>query len=140
MLPPGARGTVSYVAPAGHYNINEEVIEVDFQGSKKARAPEPRISMGRAEARDLNSGGLLVCLKRGWGMGKMYAQGEGCFLGCVCVCVAAGDGTCVCSVWWLMSTTGFFPPRKTVCTQWCSNHLQLATHACMSSPLRRSTA
>mmetsp|Transcript_2647 Transcript_2647/g.5850 ORF Transcript_2647/g.5850 Transcript_2647/m.5850 type:complete len:616 (-) Transcript_2647:437-2284(-) len=35
MLPPGARGNISYIAPAGHYNINEEVIEVDFQGTKK---------------------------------------------------------------------------------------------------------
>ena len=36
MLPPGARGNVSYVAPAGHYTIDEEVVEVDFQGTKKA--------------------------------------------------------------------------------------------------------
>ncbi|KAG2487779.1 hypothetical protein HYH03_013623 [Edaphochlamys debaryana] len=35
MLPPGARGTVSYIAPTGHYNVEEEVIEVDFQGQKK---------------------------------------------------------------------------------------------------------
>lgn len=35
MLPPGARGNISYVAPAGHYNVDEEVIEVDFQGVKK---------------------------------------------------------------------------------------------------------
>ena len=35
MLPPGARGNVSYVAPAGHYTIDEEVVEVDFQGTKK---------------------------------------------------------------------------------------------------------
>ena len=37
MLPPGARGNISYVAPAGHYNVEEEVIEVDFQGTKKVR-------------------------------------------------------------------------------------------------------
>lgn len=35
MLPPGARGTVSYIAPSGHYNVDEEIIEVDFQGQKK---------------------------------------------------------------------------------------------------------
>lgn len=35
MLPPGARGIITYIAPAGHYNIEEEVIEVDFQGTKK---------------------------------------------------------------------------------------------------------
>ncbi|PNW78016.1 hypothetical protein CHLRE_10g461050v5 [Chlamydomonas reinhardtii] len=35
MLPPGARGTVTYIAPTGHYNVEEEIIEVDFQGTKK---------------------------------------------------------------------------------------------------------
>ncbi|GIL90430.1 hypothetical protein Vretimale_19760 [Volvox reticuliferus] len=35
MLPPGARGSVTYIAPAGHYNVDEEIIEVDFQGQKK---------------------------------------------------------------------------------------------------------
>ena len=38
MLPPGARGNITYIAPAGQYNINEEVIEVEFQGVKKVRA------------------------------------------------------------------------------------------------------
>lgn len=37
MLPPGARGNISYIAPAGHYSVEEEVIEVDFQGVKKVR-------------------------------------------------------------------------------------------------------
>jgi vacuolar-type H+-ATPase catalytic subunit A/Vma1 len=37
MLPPGARGNISYIAPAGSYNINEEIIEVEFQGQKKVR-------------------------------------------------------------------------------------------------------
>jgi V-type H+-transporting ATPase subunit A len=35
MLPPGARGNISYIAPTGHYNIDEEVIEVEFQGAKQ---------------------------------------------------------------------------------------------------------
>ncbi|EFJ49018.1 vacuolar ATP synthase, subunit A [Volvox carteri f. nagariensis] len=35
MLPPGARGTVTYIASSGHYNVDEEIIEVDFQGQKK---------------------------------------------------------------------------------------------------------
>lgn len=35
MLPPTARGTITYIAPPGHYNINEEVIEIEFQGQKK---------------------------------------------------------------------------------------------------------
>lgn len=43
MLPPGARGNITYIAPAGHYNIDEEVIEVEFQGAKKVRC------MARAE-------------------------------------------------------------------------------------------
>lgn len=37
MLPPGAKGTITYIAPAGHYNVNEELIEVDFMGQKKVR-------------------------------------------------------------------------------------------------------
>ena len=50
MLPPGVRGTVSWIAPAGEYNIEEEVIEVDFLGEKSkycmkqlwpVRAPRP---------------------------------------------------------------------------------------------------
>ena len=35
MLPPNARGTISYIAPAGHYTINDEVIEIEFQGAKR---------------------------------------------------------------------------------------------------------
>jgi V-type H+-transporting ATPase subunit A len=50
MLPPNVRGTVSYIAPAGEYNINDEVIEIDFMGTKTkycmkqlwpVRAPRP---------------------------------------------------------------------------------------------------
>lgn len=35
MLPPGARGVVTYLAPEGGYTIDEEVIELEFQGVKK---------------------------------------------------------------------------------------------------------
>lgn len=35
MLPPNARGTITYMAPHGQYNIEEEVIEVEFNGTKK---------------------------------------------------------------------------------------------------------
>lgn len=35
MLPPGARGTISYIAPAGSYTINDEIIEIEFQGAKR---------------------------------------------------------------------------------------------------------
>lgn len=31
MLPPGARGTISYIAPAGEYTVEDEVIEIEFQ-------------------------------------------------------------------------------------------------------------
>lgn len=39
MLPPGAKGVVSYIAPSGNYNVNEEIIEVDFMGHKKVGYP-----------------------------------------------------------------------------------------------------
>uniref|UniRef100_A0A7R9TX88 H(+)-transporting two-sector ATPase n=1 Tax=Prasinoderma coloniale TaxID=156133 RepID=A0A7R9TX88_9VIRI len=35
MLPPGARGRVTYVAPAGDYTINDTVLELEFEGVKK---------------------------------------------------------------------------------------------------------
>lgn len=35
MLPPKAQGRVSWIAPAGHYSVNEEVIEIEFNGEKK---------------------------------------------------------------------------------------------------------
>lgn len=37
MLPPTARGNISFIAPAGEYNIDEKVIEVEFQGTKKVQ-------------------------------------------------------------------------------------------------------
>ena len=36
MLPPGARGNVSWIAPAGNYTLEDKVIEVEFGGQKKA--------------------------------------------------------------------------------------------------------
>lgn len=50
MLPPTARGNVSYIAPAGQYSLDDKVIEIDFGGVKKeysmlqlwpVRAPRP---------------------------------------------------------------------------------------------------
>jgi hypothetical protein len=35
MLPPNARGTITYIAPAGHYTVNDEVIEIEFQGQRR---------------------------------------------------------------------------------------------------------
>lgn len=34
MLPPKARGTVTYMAPAGNYTVDETVLEVEFDGEK----------------------------------------------------------------------------------------------------------
>ncbi len=34
MLPPKALGTVTYIAPAGNYTLNDTIIEVEFQGQK----------------------------------------------------------------------------------------------------------
>jgi len=34
MLPPNARGTVTYLAPPGNYNVNDTVLEVEFEGVK----------------------------------------------------------------------------------------------------------
>ena len=37
MLPPDAKGVISFLAPPGEYNIHERVIEIEFQGQKKVR-------------------------------------------------------------------------------------------------------
>merc|ERR1712241_187328 len=34
MLPPNARGTVTYLAPPGNYNVNDTVLEVELEGVK----------------------------------------------------------------------------------------------------------
>lgn len=50
MLPPRARGTITHLAEKGSYNVDDEIIEVEFQGEKKkytmcqlwpVRAPRP---------------------------------------------------------------------------------------------------
>ena len=41
MVPPGARGNVTYIAPAGGYSLTDKVLELEFGGVKKARAPHP---------------------------------------------------------------------------------------------------
>lgn len=35
MLPPGARGNVTYIAEAGEYGLTDKVIELEFGGQKK---------------------------------------------------------------------------------------------------------
>ncbi|KAB5522203.1 hypothetical protein PHYPO_G00156950 [Pangasianodon hypophthalmus] len=35
MLPPRSRGTVSYIAPPGHYSVSDVVLELEFEGVKE---------------------------------------------------------------------------------------------------------
>ncbi|NXH22892.1 VATA ATPase, partial [Bucco capensis] len=35
MVPPHSRGTVTYLAPPGHYSVSDVVLELDFQGSSE---------------------------------------------------------------------------------------------------------
>lgn len=37
MVPPGARGNITWIADKGQYDISEDVIEIEFAGQKKAR-------------------------------------------------------------------------------------------------------
>ena len=44
MVPPNARGNVTYIAPEGEYSLEDKTLELDFQGTKKvehASAPTP---------------------------------------------------------------------------------------------------
>ena len=41
MVPPGAKGNVTYIAPAGEYSLTDKVLELEFGGVKKVR---PRLS------------------------------------------------------------------------------------------------
>ena len=35
MVPPNARGNVTFIAPEGQYSIEDKVLELDFNGTKK---------------------------------------------------------------------------------------------------------
>ena len=35
MLPPKAKGKITYIAPDGYYNICDKIVEVDFDGERK---------------------------------------------------------------------------------------------------------
>ena len=37
MVPPGAKGNVTYIAPAGEYSLEDKVLELEFGGVKKVR-------------------------------------------------------------------------------------------------------
>ena len=39
MVPPGARGNITWIADKGQYDIAEDVIEIEFGGQKKACSP-----------------------------------------------------------------------------------------------------
>lgn len=47
MLPPNARGNVSWIAPAGSYSITDKVIEVEFGGQKKVSRHTRRLARRR---------------------------------------------------------------------------------------------
>ena len=34
MLPPKARGTVTYIAPPGNYTVKDKIMETEFDGEK----------------------------------------------------------------------------------------------------------
>lgn len=34
-VPPGAKGNVTYIAPAGEYSLEDKVLELEFGGVKK---------------------------------------------------------------------------------------------------------
>ena len=36
MLPPNAKGRITYIAPPGEYNIEDKIIEVEFAGERKS--------------------------------------------------------------------------------------------------------
>jgi V-type H+-transporting ATPase subunit A len=73
LLPPAARGSVSWIAPAGSYSIQDKVIEVEFGGQKK-------VGGDRAWGGPLGEGGrvggpplpVCVCVGGGvwWGSGR----------------------------------------------------------------------
>ena len=65
MLPPNARGNVSWIAPAGSYTIEDKVIEVEFGGAKKVRG----------------GGGSWVLL---WGLHGSHFSGERAGPACKC--------------------------------------------------------
>ena len=48
-VPPNARGKVTFIAPEGEYSLEDKVLELDFQGTKKVRALAcvcPALSLG----------------------------------------------------------------------------------------------
>ena len=90
MLPPGARGNISYIAPAGDYTINEELIEIEFQGQKRrysmkqlwpVRSPRPVAQKMLADTPLLTGQRVLDALfpavLGGEGRGGFYRGGGG---------------------------------------------------------------
>ena len=39
MVPANARGNVTFIAPEGQYSLEDKILELDFNGTKKARPP-----------------------------------------------------------------------------------------------------
>ena len=56
MVPPGAKGNVTYIAPAGEYSLEDKVLELEFGGVKKVR------TLSWATTRASHFQTLLTCL------------------------------------------------------------------------------
>lgn len=51
MVPPGARGTVSYIAPKGEYALEDKVLELDFGDTKKVGLVHRHVCFSVAQMR-----------------------------------------------------------------------------------------
>ena len=49
MLPPKARGTVTYIAPPGNYTVNDKILETEFDGEKSEYTLKQVQKIGFAE-------------------------------------------------------------------------------------------
>ena len=49
MLPPKARGTVTYIAPPGNYTVNDKILETEFDGEKSEYTLKQVLKIGFAE-------------------------------------------------------------------------------------------
>ena len=49
MLPPKARGTVTYIAPPGNYTVKDKILETEFDGEKSEYTLKQVLKIGFAE-------------------------------------------------------------------------------------------
>ena len=71
MLPPGSMGTITWLAENGEYTIEEDLIEIEFQGARSrhsmlqlwpVRKPRPSVEKLRADYPLLTGQRVLDCL------------------------------------------------------------------------------